>query len=59
MTDELLTVAEAATYLKVTRAAIYEWIKRGELSTERAGTLMRLRRSVIDAWLKRDQGVAG
>lgn len=54
MNDDLLTVAEAAKYLKVTQAAVYQWIKRGEFAVERAGVRIRIRRSALDNWLQRE-----
>ncbi|HLF76528.1 MAG TPA: helix-turn-helix domain-containing protein [Dehalococcoidia bacterium] len=52
-TEELLTVAEACTYLKVTRATLYRWARGGRLRLIKlAGRSTRLRRSDIECLLE-------
>jgi excisionase family DNA binding protein len=47
--DELLTVAEAAKLLKVTRHTIYRWITEGRLPAARySRRVIRLRREDLD-----------
>jgi excisionase family DNA binding protein len=47
--DEYLTVAEAATLLKVSQATVWRWIGRGELPAYRVGQRrVRLRRDDLD-----------
>jgi len=55
MNDELLTVDEAAAYLKVTSAAVYLWIKEKALPTVRAGSLIRIRKAELDEWTERER----
>lgn len=55
MDDELLTIDEAAGYLKVSRATVYNWIARRGLPIVNAGTLIRIRRSELNAWLERER----
>jgi excisionase family DNA binding protein len=55
--DELLTVAEAARYLKVHRNTLSRWRKEstGPPAT-RLGRQWRYRRSVLDRWLNEQTG---
>lgn len=47
---EWLTVAEAADYLRVSRATIYRWAKQGKLPLYKVGgTATRVRKSDLDA----------
>jgi excisionase family DNA binding protein len=57
MKDELLTPDETAEYLKVTPAAVYQWIKDKGLPTVKAGSLLRIRKAELDAWLERERAV--
>jgi len=50
--EELFTPAEAAVYLKVTRAAIYKWIKEGRLEVVYVGADRRITRAAIEAFIK-------
>ena len=48
-TDELMTVADAAAYLKLSKATIRRWIDRGELPAYRVGPRrVRLKRSDVE-----------
>jgi excisionase family DNA binding protein len=49
-TQEWLTVAEAAEYLRLSRDTIYRWAKQGKLRLYKiAGTATRVRKSDLDA----------
>lgn len=50
--EELFTPIEAAEYLKVTRAAIYKWIKEGRLEVVYVGSDRRITKSAIEAFIK-------
>ena len=50
--EELFTPSEAAEYLKVTRAAIYKWIKEGRLEVVYVGADRRITKSAIEAFIK-------
>jgi excisionase family DNA binding protein len=53
----LLTVTEAADYLRVSKSAIYSWVEKGRLPCLRAGSGLRFRLSDLDAWLEgRERG---
>ena len=61
MTDDLLTRAEAAEYLKVSPRLMDEWVRRGTIPAVRlAGSRMltRISRTALDQWLA-DQPRAG
>ena len=49
MADEILTVAEAADYLKVNEETIRGMIRRGELPAIRAGRIYRIKKEALDA----------
>jgi excisionase family DNA binding protein len=49
--EELFTPVEAAEYLKVTKAAIYKWIKEGRLAVVYVGSDRRITKSAIEAFI--------
>jgi PTS system nitrogen regulatory IIA component len=49
--EPLLTVDEAARFLRISRAKAYEMAQRGELPTVRMGRSVRVRRDRLEAWL--------
>lgn len=55
---EVLTVEEAAEFLRVGRNALYDAIGRGEVPHRRIGKQIRLSRSAIVRWLSRSCSVA-
>ena len=58
--DELLTVAEVAEYLKVNQQTVRNWLDRRELASVRVGSRrVRIRRSDLDEFLKREEAAAG
>jgi excisionase family DNA binding protein len=50
--DELLTTAEVAARLKVTRQTVQRLINTGNLVASRVGREWRVKRSELDAFLK-------
>jgi excisionase family DNA binding protein len=50
--DELLTTAEVAARLKVTRQTVQRLIHDGKLVASRVGREWRVKRSELDAFLK-------
>ena len=46
--DEILTVAEVAQYLKVSRFTVWRWCKQGKLPAFKVGREWRIYRSVLD-----------
>lgn len=49
--DPLLTPQDAADYLSVSVATVYDWLYKGQITAERIGRLRRFRLSVIDSWV--------
>ncbi len=54
MTDEtvLLTVREAAAFLRISRNLAYELVARGEIPAVRLGRVIRVPRTALDHWLE-------
>lgn len=48
VSDELLTVSEAAHYLKVSRMTIWRWCNDGRLPAFKIGREWRVHRTVLD-----------
>lgn len=53
MLEPLLTVPEAAAYLRVRPRTIYQWVWRRRIPFLRAGSAVRFRRTDLDGWLAR------
>ena len=51
MEDEILTVAQAAAYLKVSDKSVLKWIKNGKLVASLVGRIYRIKLSGINAYL--------
>lgn len=49
---ELLSVAEAAAWLKIGRGLAYEMVRRGDLASVRLGRLVRVPRAALASILK-------
>jgi excisionase family DNA binding protein len=49
---EYFTIPEVAKKLKVTRAAVYKWIREGKIATIAVGSDQRITSSAIDAFIK-------
>jgi len=47
--DEILTVDQAAAYLKIHRVTVYKYIRAGLLPAARLGKVYRIRRRDVDA----------
>jgi excisionase family DNA binding protein len=48
----LMTIDDLATYLKVTRRTIYEWLKTRKIPAVKLIGQWRFRKDKIDAWLE-------
>ena len=51
--DPLLTVPQAAAYLAVKPATVYQWVWKRRIPFLKAGAGVRFRRADLDAWLAR------
>ena len=54
MTGEMLTVAEAAAEVRVSKMTVYRMIHSGELRAIRVGRSFRVRREDWDDYLRRE-----
>ena len=50
--DKLYTIPEAAAALRVTRAAVYKWIKEGRIAVVYVGSERRITQTAIDEFIK-------
>jgi excisionase family DNA binding protein len=48
--NEILTIDEVATYLRLTPQTIYRWAQEKRIPAVKLGKEWRFRRSVIDRW---------
>jgi excisionase family DNA binding protein len=51
-TDELLTIAEVATYLKLSRRTAWRWCKSGHLPAIKVGHQWRIAKSDLDNFIR-------
>jgi excisionase family DNA binding protein len=58
VSQPLLTVDEAASYLRVSRRQIYKLVSGGELRTVRVGERLRFRPADVDRYLDRQTATA-
>lgn len=49
--NEILTIEEVATYLRLKPQTIYKWAQDKRIPSAKLGKEWRFRRSVIDRWL--------
>jgi len=49
--DEIMTLDEVASYLRVSERTVYEWASKGELPCGKLGTSWRFKRSNIEEWV--------
>ena len=49
--DEILTIADVASYLRVTEKTLYGLAQRGDLPGFKVGGQWRFRRAAIDSWI--------
>jgi len=48
----LMTIEDLATYLKVTRRTIYEWLKKNRIPAVKVVGQWRFKKDKIDKWLE-------
>ena len=56
--NEILTLEEVATYLRLTPQTIYKWAQEKRIPAAKLGKEWRFRKSIIDRWLD-DQMLGG
>ncbi|MDZ7722573.1 MAG: PTS sugar transporter subunit IIA [candidate division KSB1 bacterium] len=53
MNDQIMTVEEVATFLKVSQRTVYDWAQNGEIPCGKLGTSWRFKRDEIENWVSR------
>ena len=53
--DQVITIQEAAQYLRVPLSSLYKLAQRGELPCQKIGRHWRFRREAMDRWLEGGQ----
>ena len=49
--NEILTIEEVATYLRLTPQTIYKWAQEKRIPAAKLGKEWRFRKSILDHWL--------
>lgn len=52
ISGDMLTISQAATFLKTSRQNIYAAIERGRLKTTKVGAIVLVKRSALTAYAK-------
>ena len=52
MPDEVLTIEELASYLKVPKSTLYKLVREGKVPCQKIGRHWRFRKGAIDNWLE-------
>ena len=55
MSDEIMTIKDIATYLKVTEKTIYRLLSNSKLPAFKVGGAWRFRKAEIDNWISKQQ----
>ena len=53
----LMTIDDLASYLKVTRRTIYEWLKTNKVPAVKVVGQWRFKKEKIDAWLEKKESI--
>ncbi len=56
--ERLMTIDEAAEYLRVKKRTIYDWVKKGKIPAIRTVGQWRFKKVKIDHWLENGHGEA-
>lgn len=51
--ERLLSIAETAAYLRMSRSWLYQQVERKRIPHVRLGSVIRFDRNAIDRWLKK------
>ena len=51
MEDDILTIEEVASYLRVSERTVYDWAQKGEIPSGKIGTVWRFKKSDIEKWV--------
>lgn len=53
----LMTIEELASYLRVTRRTIYDWLKHNKIPALKLVGQWRFKKDKIDQWLERQESI--
>lgn len=56
--QELMTIEEVASYLRVSERSVYDWANKGEIPCGKLGTTWRFKRSEIEKYVDRKLGAS-
>mgnify|MGYP003498914480 CR=1 FL=1 len=51
MQDDILTIEEVASYLRVSDRTVYDWAQKGEIPAGKIGTVWRFKKSEVENWV--------
>ena len=51
MQDDILTIEEVASYLRVSDRTVYDWDQKGEIPAGKIGTVWRFKKSEVEKWV--------
>jgi excisionase family DNA binding protein len=49
---DILTVEEAAEYLRIKRSTVYKWVRQGKIPFHRVGASIRFSRRILLEWIE-------
>lgn len=51
MQEDILTIEEVASYLRVSDRTVYDWAQKGEIPAGKIGTVWRFKKSEVEKWV--------
>ena len=51
MQDDILTIEEVSSYLRVSDRTVYDWAQKGEIPAGKIGTVWRFKKSEVEKWV--------
>ena len=56
MHNDVLTIEELGTYLKIPKSTLYKLVREGKIPSQKIGRHWRFRKGAIDHWLEETRG---
>jgi excisionase family DNA binding protein len=56
--NDVLTIDELSTYLKISKSTLYKLVREGKIPSQKIGRHWRFRKETIDRWLDETQAEA-